>query len=106
MINQDNIHLLNSLQKLEEAGFIDQVVYRNGALINLTRKKSYKSNQVVLCHELRFEGMTDPGDESILFAIQFHDNSRGTLAAPYGAYGDEELFTFLDGLECNHKAHD
>lgn len=103
MINQENIHLLNSLQKLEAAGFTDQVVFREEALINLSNSIRYEATEIKLCHEFRFEGMTNPDDESILFALEFADGRRGTLAAPYGPYADPDLFEFLGGLECNTK---
>lgn len=94
-INQDDLHLLNSLEKLEEAGFTDQIIFRDGALHNLTNNKSYGVNQVRRHQDFRFEGMTNPDDESILFAIEFNDDRKGTLAAVYGPQADIELFEFM-----------
>jgi len=38
---------------------------------------------------LRFEGMNDPGDSNILFAISAkHENMKGLLVNAYGAYSD------------------
>ena len=37
----------------------------------------------------RFEGMTDPGDETILYAIEEKGGRRGTLVNAYGPYADE-----------------
>ncbi|MFZ6011742.1 MAG: phosphoribosylpyrophosphate synthetase [Bacteroidota bacterium] len=34
----------------------------------------------------RFEGMTDPDDSSVLFAISSTDGKRGLLVDAYGAY--------------------
>jgi hypothetical protein len=36
----------------------------------------------------RFEGMTDPDDETILYAIEENNGQRGTLVNAYGAYSD------------------
>lgn len=36
----------------------------------------------------RFEGMTDPGDETILYAIAEKNGQRGTLVNAYGPYAD------------------
>jgi hypothetical protein len=47
----------------------------------------------------RFEGMSDPGDEMIVFAL--HDpvnDRRGTLAAGYGPAADPERAQYLRGL--------
>ncbi|NEU68897.1 phosphoribosylpyrophosphate synthetase [Spirosoma agri] len=36
----------------------------------------------------RFEGMTDPGDESVLYAIEAKNGQHGTLVDAYGAYSE------------------
>jgi hypothetical protein len=36
----------------------------------------------------RFEGMTDPADSSIVYAIESHHGMKGTLIDAYGAYSD------------------
>lgn len=36
----------------------------------------------------RFEGMTNPDDMSILFAISTSDGKKGTLVDAYGTYSD------------------
>lgn len=36
----------------------------------------------------RFEGMSDPGDNSIVYAISSHNGARGILVDAYGMYSD------------------
>lgn len=36
----------------------------------------------------RFEGMTDPGDSTVLYAIESKTGQRGTLVDAYGPYAD------------------
>ncbi|GAB3730394.1 phosphoribosylpyrophosphate synthetase [Spirosoma lituiforme] len=36
----------------------------------------------------RFEGMTDPGDESVLYAIEAKNGNKGVLVDAYGAYSE------------------
>ncbi|HAD97521.1 MAG TPA: phosphoribosylpyrophosphate synthetase [Cryomorphaceae bacterium] len=36
----------------------------------------------------RFEGMTNPDDMSILYAISTNDGRKGTMVDAYGAYSD------------------
>lgn len=36
----------------------------------------------------RFEGMTDPDDETILYAIEENNGQKGTLVSAYGPYAD------------------
>jgi len=41
---------------------------------------------VTIDHILRFEGQSDPGDESILFALTSPAGAKGVYSAPYGAH--------------------
>jgi len=36
----------------------------------------------------RFEGMTDPGDSAVLYAIEAKNGNKGTLTDAYGAYAE------------------
>ncbi len=36
----------------------------------------------------RFEGMTDPGDSTVLYAIEAKNGNKGTLVDAYGVYSD------------------
>jgi hypothetical protein len=53
----------------------------------------------------RFEGMTNPDDSSILFAISSSDGLKGTLGDAYGVYaenlnsGDEYAITIETSLK-------
>ena len=47
----------------------------------------------------RFEGMTDPSDMSILYAIESSDGLKGTMVSSYGVYADamsNEMIKKLD----------
>jgi hypothetical protein len=41
--------------------------------------------EALIDHILRFEGQSDPGDMSILFALQTPAGSKGLYSAPFGA---------------------
>jgi hypothetical protein len=99
MSNTENDHLTSQLNNLEKKGFTDQLVFENGQLKNLSNHLKYSVNQIVHSSEYRFEGMTNPSDMSILFAIEFDDGSKGTLAAPYGSQGDADLFAFMNKVK-------
>lgn len=50
----------------------------------------------------RFEGMTDPGDEAILYAIEEKDGRRGTLVNAYGPYADEPSAEMVQKLNVRY----
>ena len=99
MENESNTHVLSRLNKLEKEGYTDQLMFENSKLINLRSKEKYSSDQVKECREFRFEGMTNPSDMSLLFALTFNDGSKGTLTAAFGPSADVNLYDFMNKID-------
>ncbi|MDF0708055.1 MAG: phosphoribosylpyrophosphate synthetase [Bacteroidota bacterium] len=51
----------------------------------LYSKKEYQPKDLVIINSYRFEGMTNPADESTVFTIEATDGTKGTLVMSYGA---------------------
>ena len=49
----------------------------------------------------RFEGETNPSDESVLYAIEAKDGSKGVLVNAYGIYADAASATMAKKLSHN-----
>lgn len=49
----------------------------------------------------RFEGMSNPGDMSIVFAVTTEDGKKGTLVDAYGAYEDPLTSEMLQKMKIN-----
>jgi hypothetical protein len=47
--------------------------------------KEYLPNELKIVHTYRFEGMTNPQDDSIVFAIEADDGVKGTLVMSYSS---------------------
>jgi len=91
------------LSKLEGEGYTDQYKVEGGKLIDLTNNKKYKSKDVKAVNFYRFEGISNPDDMSILYAIETSDGRRGTLVDAYGFYSDDETGEFMNQIEINKK---
>lgn len=51
----------------------------------------------------RFEGMTDPGDSSVVYAISsVVGNLKGVLVDAYGAYAENISAELIDKLKVHH----
>ncbi len=61
----------------------------------------YSPNQLSIDEFHRFEGDTDPADNSILYAVSANDGRRGTLVDAFGAQGSMKTAKFI--LEVEHK---
>jgi hypothetical protein len=49
----------------------------------------------------RFEGMSDPADNAIVYAIQSHGGVKGVLVDAYGVYADEMTAEMVKKLKIN-----
>ncbi len=92
------------LNKLESEGFTDQYRVEKGKLCDLTNNKKYKPKEVKAVNFYRFEGISNPDDMSILYAIETSDGRKGTLIDAYGAYSDDDTGAFMNQIEINKKA--
>jgi len=91
------------LKKLEGMGFNEQYKVEKGKLVDVNHKKKYKPKDVKAVNFYRFEGISNPDDMSILYAIETTDGQKGTLIDAYGLYSDDETGDFLNQIEINKK---
>lgn len=95
--------LENCLNKLEAEGYTDQYRVENGKLCDLTINKKYKPRDVKAVNFYRFEGISNPDDMSILYAIETCDGRKGTLVDAYGFYSDDDTGAFMNQIEISKK---
>lgn len=97
--------LQKCMKKLEEQGYTDQFRVEKKYLQSLTdAKRKYKPKDVTAVNFYRFEGLTDPDDMSILYAIETTDGFKGTLVDAYGNYSDDDTGAFMQEVDINKKA--
>lgn len=95
-----------SLGKLEEQGYRDEYKLENGRLRCLTTGRIFSPQDVKAVNFFRFEGISDPDDTAILYAIETKDGRKGTLIDAYGYYADEEISEFMHTVEIHKKTND
>ena len=99
----DRLTFMTDLEKvqsnLEKYGYTEQFRVEKGKMIGTNSKKSYKPKDVKVMNFYRFEGLSNPDDMSILYAIETCDGSRGTLTDSYGLYSDEETGEFMKQVD-------
>jgi hypothetical protein len=100
MNNEENL-----MTNLEKHGYTEQFRVSNDKLESLTTGKLYKCEDVKAANFYRFEGISDPDDMSILYAIETCDGAKGTLSDAYGRYSDEATGEFMKKVEIAKKLH-
>ena len=92
------------MNRLEQKGYTEQFRVEKKRLKSVNNdKKSYKPEDVKAVNFFRFEGISDPDDMSILYAIETSDGTKGTLVDAYGRYSDEDTSTFMQDVDVNKK---
>ena len=83
------------MDDLTRQGFTEQFAPANGELRGVHSGSTFRPGQVAIAEYYRFEGVSDPDDMSILYAIETRSGVRGTLADAFGAYADPRVGAFL-----------
>lgn len=93
---------MNSLSQLtkllEEKGFTEQFRVEEAHLVSPKDGRRYKTEEVKAVNFYRFEGISDPDDMSVLYAIETVDGRKGTLIDAYGTYSDTEVDIFVKNM--------
>jgi hypothetical protein len=84
---------------LTRDGYEAQFKVTKNGLKSLATEKVYRPDEVKIASFYRFEGESDPADNSILYAIETADGEKGTLTDAYGIYNDSGVSEFIKEVE-------
>ncbi|OKL40494.1 cupin domain-containing protein [Pontibacter flavimaris] len=98
------------LNRLKHEGYSVDFNLEDNCLVCNGNSLRIFPNEFVVDRHFRFEGMSDPGDEAVVYAISStkHD-VKGTLVDGYGIYSDSatsELIQALQGKAAQSSPHD
>ena len=74
-------------------------------MVDITTKQSYAPSDVTFVNFYRFEGMSDPGDNTILYEVETSDGHKGTLVTPYGPDCPAHVADFVAAVDQIAKQH-
>ncbi|MDO3694650.1 phosphoribosylpyrophosphate synthetase [Wenyingzhuangia sp. chi5] len=83
--------LSEAINNLTQKGYTDNFVANDTCIKALYAKKEYQPNDLKVDSFYRFEGITNPSDQSELFAISTHDGIKGTLTMSYSANHSQNI---------------
>jgi hypothetical protein len=99
------------VNKAVRDGYTDTMKVTKQGLFDTTRNKTYGPRDVRIVDFFRFEGESDPADNTIMYKIETVDGAKGTLIDAYGPYADETVNRFVAEVEevgariTKHKSH-
>lgn len=95
--------LVTCSNKLVTDGFTENFKVAEQGLLAPSKERVYKPEEVSIANFYRFEGYSDPADNSILYAIITNDGVKGTLTDSYGPYADAQVGKFIKEVETISK---
>jgi hypothetical protein len=64
--------------------------------------QTFKSDELTIVEHHRFEGMSDPDDASVVYALQASNGLKGVLADAYGPYANWKTGVMLKQTKDSH----
>lgn len=91
--------MASCVNKLVLDGYVESFQVTEKGLFSPGKNKHYKPEEVQFVNFFRFEGASDPADNSILYAVETNDGVKGTLTDAYGPYADLQVDKFIREVE-------
>ena len=80
--------LVSAINDLQAKGYTHDFNQQPDQLECKALGTCYAVDAFTITHVFRFEGMSDPGDNSVLYVIEAKDGTKGMLIDAYGMYAD------------------
>ena len=87
------------VEKMSSKGYSYNFRATDEGLVCNETEELFKPEQVKIPNFFRFEGMSDPNDNSILYAIETDNGLKGTLVDGYGASSNPDVDEFIKAVE-------
>lgn len=93
--------LLTCMNKAKEDGYKESFSVTERGLSKTDEEGSrfYTPEETTIDNFYRFEGESDPDENSILYLIHTTDGEKGTLLNTYGMYADPLISPFIEKVE-------
>lgn len=99
----DKTTLMNTLtacvNKVVKDGYTDSFKVTSQGLYSCSTDKHFTPAEVKVINFYRFEGESDPADNTILYVMETSAGNKGTLVDAYGPYADENVNKFMREVE-------
>jgi hypothetical protein len=88
------------LEKLRQKGFDNEIkMTDHGKMQGVGLNKIYNPEDLTIIKTYRFEGDSDPADNSVLYLLEDKDGQIGYIMDAYGTYSSQENAGFNDFLK-------
>ena len=91
--------LSEAISALQQKGYTENLNFCDTGLENRRKSCVYPAAEIDVKEFYRFEGKSNPDDNSILYAVETEDGHKGLLVDAYGAYSGNIPKAIIDKLK-------
>jgi hypothetical protein len=84
---------------LQEKGFNEEFQIAGEGLKALSSGKIYQPQDLKILEHFRYEGITNPDDEAVMYVVETNDGLKGIIVDAFGIYANSELADFMKKVE-------
>jgi hypothetical protein len=93
-----------TMEDLARQGFTEHFAVAGDRLRSLNSGRAFGADEVVIQEYHRFEGVSDPDDMSIVYALESASGARGTLVDAFGVYSDPTISAFMNKVRFANRS--
>jgi hypothetical protein len=97
--------LSSAVEQFVAEGFKANFGVVGGRLRAYDTGRTFAAHEVVIREYERFEGVSDPDDMAIVYAIESLDGTRGLLTDAFGVYSSPTVSVFLQHVPIRRIVH-
>ena len=98
--------MAEAVDGLRQRGFTADFAVNNESGDVTAGDRTFQSHELTIAEHHRFEGMSDPDDSSVVYALEAPDGLKGLLVDAYGAYANWKTGALLKRTKDRHAAED
>jgi hypothetical protein len=95
--------LATCVNRMIADGYTEDFKITDSGLESMHKPKSYSPDQIQIVNFFRFEGMSNPDGNAVLYVIETADGLKGTLVDAFGIYNDARINRFMKEVESVQK---
>lgn len=96
--------MTEAVKGLMARGFTANIKLIDGLFHDASSGRTFKADELTIVEHHRFEGLSDPDDLSVCYALQARDGTRGILVDAYGTYANPAVSELLTKVHI-HEEH-
>lgn len=96
-------NLVEATNDLTKRGFKSSFKFEDGKMTCLETEVKYTPQEMKIVELHRFEGYSNPADNSVIFAVECNDGKKGVIITSYGAGSGQAMDEFMQKVEVDSK---